>query len=28
MFCKYKERIHWMGCDEYSDVTDAFDLNF
>ena len=27
MFCKYKERIHWMGCDEYSDVTDAFDLN-
>jgi virulence-associated protein VapD len=26
LFCKYKERIHWMSCDDYSDVTDAFDL--
>lgn len=26
MFCKYKERVHWMGCDEYSDITHAFDL--
>lgn len=24
LFCKYKERVHWMGCDEYSDVTNAF----
>ena len=24
IFCKYKERVHWMGCDEYSDVTKAF----
>ena len=24
LFCKYKERVHWMGCDEYSDATDAF----
>ena len=27
LFCKYKERVHWMTCDEYSDITDAFDLN-
>jgi len=27
MFCTYKERVHWMGCDEYSDVTEAFDIN-
>lgn len=26
LFCKYKDRVHWMGCDEYSDVTTAFDL--
>ena len=26
LFCKYKERVHWMTCDEYSDITDAFDL--
>ncbi len=26
MFCKYKERVHWMGCDEYSDITEAFML--
>ena len=25
-FCKYKERVHWMSCDEYSNVTTAFDL--
>ena len=25
LFCKYKERVHWMGCDAYSDVTEAFD---
>lgn len=24
LFCKYKSRVHWMGCDEYSDVTEAF----
>ena len=24
LFCQYKERVHWMGCDEYSDVTNAF----
>ncbi len=24
LFCKYKERVHWMGCDEYSDITTAF----
>jgi virulence-associated protein VapD len=24
LFCRYKERVHWMGCDEYSDVTSAF----
>lgn len=27
LFCQYKERVHWMGCDEYSDVTEAFDIN-
>jgi virulence-associated protein VapD len=27
LFCKYKERVHWMGCDEYSDVTNAFDCH-
>lgn len=27
MFCEYKERVHWMGCDEYSDVTGAFDIH-
>lgn len=26
LFCEYKERVHWMGCDEYSDVTHAFDI--
>ena len=26
LFCHYKERVHWMGCDEYSDVTEAFHL--
>ena len=26
LFCKYKERVHWMGCDEYSDVTEAFNI--
>jgi len=26
VFCKYKEKVHWMGCDEYSDVTEAFNL--
>jgi hypothetical protein len=26
LFCQYKERVHWMGCDEYSDVTKAFDI--
>ena len=26
VFCQYKERVHWMGCDEYSDVTHAFDI--
>ena len=26
IFCQYKERVHWMGCDEYSDVTHAFDI--
>jgi virulence-associated protein VapD len=25
LFCQYKERVHWMGCDEYSDITQAFD---
>lgn len=27
LFCKYKEHVHWMTCDEYSDITDAFDVN-
>ena len=27
LFCQYKERVHWMGCDEYSDVTKAFDIH-
>jgi virulence-associated protein VapD len=27
LFCKYKERVHWMGCDEYSDITDAFKIH-
>lgn len=27
LFCKYKERVHWMTCDEYSDITDAFKVN-
>lgn len=27
LFCKYKERVHWMTCDEYSDITDAFDVH-
>ena len=27
LFCKYKERVHWMGCDEYSDITKAFDVH-
>jgi virulence-associated protein VapD len=27
MFCEYKDRVHWMGCDEYSDVTGAFDIH-
>jgi len=27
LFCKYKERVHWMGCDEYSDITNAFDIH-
>lgn len=26
MFCQYKERVHWMGCDEFSDITHAFDI--
>lgn len=26
VFCQYKERVHWLGCDEYSDVTHAFDI--
>lgn len=26
LFCTYQERVHWMGCDEYSDITDAFKL--
>jgi virulence-associated protein VapD len=26
MFCTYKERVHWMGCDEYSDITGAFNI--
>ena len=28
LFCKYKERVHWMGCDEYSDTTQAFDKTY
>jgi virulence-associated protein VapD len=27
LFCKYKERVHWMTCDEYSDITDAFNVH-
>ena len=27
LFCKYKERVHWMTCDEYSDITDAFNFH-
>jgi virulence-associated protein VapD len=27
LFCRYKERVHWMGCDEYSDVTNAFSIH-
>ena len=27
LFCKYKERVHWMNCDEYSDITDAFNVH-
>lgn len=26
VFCQYKERVHWMGCDEYSDITKTFNL--
>ena len=26
LFSKNKERLNWMGCDEYSDVTKAFDM--
>ena len=25
LFCQYKGRVHWTGCDEYSDITHAFD---
>ena len=25
LVCQYKGRVHWMGCDEYSDITHAFD---
>ena len=27
IFCQYKDRVHWMGCDEYSDITHAFEIN-
>ena len=27
LFCQYKSLVHWMTCDEYSDITDAFNLH-
>jgi virulence-associated protein VapD len=27
LFCQYKSRVHWMTCDEYSDITDAFNVH-
>jgi len=26
IFCQYKERVHWMECDDLSDITQAFDI--
>lgn len=26
VFCQYKDRVHWMGFDEYCDITDAFEI--